>query len=212
MCFCKHTGLRVREGTFVLLAALLFAAPMDAQHITGENVAEEPPDTLKAYSIGEVVVTANRHRFSVESSMPAQMLSGRELERLNSLSVADAIRYFSGVQLKDYGGVGGIKTINVRSLGSAHTAVFYDGMSIGNAQNGQVDLGKYSLDNIEAIELYNGQKSSIWENIHWTTSKPSNCITDKNRPSSNLRADFLLPIRCSCAPKSQDSTMTKISI
>jgi outer membrane cobalamin receptor len=51
----------------------------------------------------------------------------------------------------------------VRSLGSAHTAVFYDGMSIGNAQNGQVDLGKYSLDNIEAIELYNGQKSSIFQ-------------------------------------------------
>jgi outer membrane receptor protein involved in Fe transport len=51
----------------------------------------------------------------------------------------------------------------VRNLGSAHTAVFYDGMSVGNAQNGQVDLGKYSLDNIEAIELYNGQKSSIFQ-------------------------------------------------
>lgn len=73
------------------------------------------------------------------------------------------MRYFSGVQLKDYGGIGGLKTINVRSLGSAHTAVFYDGMTVGNAQNGQVDLGKYSLDNIEAIELYNGQKSTIFQ-------------------------------------------------
>ena len=124
---------------------------------------KEPQDTLKKYTIEEVVVTASRHKFSVESATPAQILAGRELEKLNSLSVADAIRYFSGVQLKDYGGVGGLKTINVRSLGSAHTAVFYDGMSIGNAQNGQVDLGKYSLDNIEAVELYNGQKSSIFQ-------------------------------------------------
>ena len=130
----------------VLLAAMLFSMTLYAQ-------PSEPTDTISEYGIDEVVVTANRHRFNVASAMPVQMLSGRELERLNSLSVADAIRYFSGVQLKDYGGVGGIKTINVRSLGSAHTAVFYDGMSIANAQNGQVDLGKYSLDNIEAIEL-----------------------------------------------------------
>lgn len=36
-------------------------------------------------------------------------------------------------------------------------------MTAGTAQNGQVDLGKYSLDNIEAIELYNGQKSTIFQ-------------------------------------------------
>jgi len=142
---------------------VLFVMPVYAQHETGGTVVAAPADTIKAFSLDEVVVKANRHRFSVESSTPAQMLTGRELEKLNTLSVADAIRYFSGVQLKDYGGVGGIKTINVRSLGSAHTVVFYDGMSVGNAQNGQVDLGKFSLDNIEAIELYNGQKSSIFQ-------------------------------------------------
>ena len=163
MYCCKPICLQVRKSLFVLLALLLFSASVYGQHTTGKNVAGEAPDTLKAYSIAEVVVTASRHKFSVESPMPMQILAGRELEKLNSLSVADAIRYFSGVQLKDYGGVGGLKTVNVRSLGSAHTAVFYDGMSVGNAQNGQVDLGKYSLDNIEAIELYNGQKSSIFQ-------------------------------------------------
>ena len=157
MVLGKYTGFRVRGSMFVLLTTFLLLNP------TRSEALLMPTDTVKVYAIEEVVVTATRHRFNVESPMPAQILSGRELEKLNSLSVADAIRYFSGVQLKDYGGVGGIKTINVRSLGSAHTAVFYDGMSIGNAQNGQVDLGKYSLDNIEAIELYNGQKSSIFQ-------------------------------------------------
>lgn len=41
--------------------------------------------------------------------IPAQKLSGEELKTLNSFSVADAIRYFSGVQIKDYGGIGGLK-------------------------------------------------------------------------------------------------------
>lgn len=93
--------------------------------------------------------------------IPAQTLQGNELKRLNSLSVADAMRYFAGVQVKDYGGIGGIKTVNVRSMGSNHTAVVYDGVELGNAQNGQIDLGQFSLDNVETLSLYNGQKSHI---------------------------------------------------
>ena len=92
-----------------------------------------------------------------------QRLEGIELKRLNTLSVADALRFFSGVQIKDYGGIGGLKTINIRSMGSEHVGVYYDGLQLGNAQNGQVDLGKFSMDNVEIISLYNGQKSEIFQ-------------------------------------------------
>lgn len=95
--------------------------------------------------------------------IPAQKLEGEQLQRLNSFSVADAVRYFSGVQLKDYGGVGGVKTLDIRSMGTNHMGVFYDGIQLGNAQNGQIDLGKFSLDNIEEVSLYNGQKSDIFQ-------------------------------------------------
>ena len=117
----------------------------------------EPSDSITR-SLKEVVVTASRHNPDV---IPAQTLEGDELHRLNSNSVADALRYFSGVQVKDYGGVGGIKTVNIRSMGTNHTGVVYDGIELGNAQNGQIDLGQFSLDNVEAISLYNGQKSQI---------------------------------------------------
>jgi outer membrane cobalamin receptor len=108
--------------------------------------------------IREVVVTAGRYR----EVIPAQRLSGAKLEALNSFSVADAIRYFSGVQIKDYGGIGGLKTVDIRSMGTNHAGVFYDGIQLGNAQNGQIDLGKFSLDYIEEIALYNGQRSEIF--------------------------------------------------
>ena len=78
-----------------------------------------------------------------EDVIPAQELTGKQLEGLNSHSVADAVRYFAGVQLKDYGGVGGLKTVDIRSMGTNHMGVFYDGIQIVNAQNGQVDLGKF---------------------------------------------------------------------
>ncbi|MDR1201186.1 MAG: TonB-dependent receptor [Tannerellaceae bacterium] len=111
------------------------------------------------HNLGEVIVVANRYK----EVIPSQKLSGVELERLSSFSVADAIRYFSGVQIKDYGGIGGLKTVDIRSMGTNHMGVFYDGIQLGNAQNGQIDLGKFSLDNIEEISLYNGQKSEIFQ-------------------------------------------------
>ncbi len=109
-------------------------------------------------SLPEVEVTALRTDAGV---IAPQELSGARLQGLAAHSVADALRYFSGVQIKDYGGVGGIKTVDLRSMGSQHTGVFYDGLQLGNAQNGQIDLGRYSLDNIESIRLYAGQKSSL---------------------------------------------------
>ena len=140
---------------------------------------ETESDSLyNQFHIQDVEVTARALQKDV---IVPQTLKGSELQRLNALSVADALRYFSGVQLKDYGGVGGIKTINIRSMGSQHTAVYYNGVQLGNAQNGQVDLGRFSLDNMEEIQLYNGPKSAIFQsarefgaagNIYLTTRKP----------------------------------------
>ena len=115
-------------------------------------------DTL--LKLKEVTIYSNRMQ---KKMSPIQILSGKELEKLNVYSVADALRYFSGVQIKDYGGIGGLKTVNIRSMGSHHVGVFYDGIELGNAQNGVVDLGRFSLDNMEVISLYNGQKSAIFQ-------------------------------------------------
>ncbi|MEG0468047.1 MAG: TonB-dependent receptor [Mucinivorans sp.] len=111
-------------------------------------------------TIQSVVVVGQRIKKEI---IPVQVLMGDGLRRLSVHSVADAVRYFAGVQIKDYGGIGGLKTVNIRSMGSHHVGVFYDGVELGNAQNGVIDLGRFSLDNMEAISLYNGQKSAIFQ-------------------------------------------------
>lgn len=108
--------------------------------------------------VDEVIISS---RYNHKEVIPSQTLNGEQLEKLNAHSVADALRYFSGIQLKDYGGVGGIKTVNIRSMGTNHLGISYDGVQLGNAQNGQIDLGQFSLDNVEEITLFNGQKSAI---------------------------------------------------
>jgi outer membrane cobalamin receptor len=101
----------------------------------------------------EMVVTGEKRPIAT-----VQRLSGVELQSLSTTSIADALKYFAGVQIKDYGGLGGLKTINVRSLGAQHVGVYIDGIRITNAQNGTVDLGKYSLSTLESVSLYNANK------------------------------------------------------
>ena len=97
----------------------------------------------------------------IEAIVPSQQVSANDFTRHNALNVADAIRNFSGVNIKDYGGIGGLKTISVRGLGANHTAVLYDGVQINDAENGQVDLGKLNLNNVQHITLYNAQPFNI---------------------------------------------------
>lgn len=143
-------------------ASRLYARPLALREVN-DSIADGRASSTNGAVHGrldEVVVSS---RLTQREIIPAQRLKGKELERLNTQSVADALRYFSGLQVKDYGGVGGLKTVNVRSLGSQHVGIVYDGIMLGNAQNGQVDLGQFSLDNVEEITLYNGQKSAIFQ-------------------------------------------------
>lgn len=116
------------------------------------NAQQHSHLTDSVHRLDEVLVRASRPIATV------QQLSGKELQSLSSTSIADALKYFAGVQIKDYGGLGGLKTVNVRSLGAQHVGVYIDGIRITNAQNGTVDLGKYSLSTLESVSLYNANK------------------------------------------------------
>lgn len=128
------------------------------QHAAVRQPTSGPLDAI--HRVDTVVVLG---KLTYQEVIPSQSLKAEELERLNTHSVADALRYFSGLQLKDYGGVGGLKTVNIRSMGTHHLGVYYDGIALSNAQNGQIDLGQFSLDNVQEISLYNGQKSAIFQ-------------------------------------------------
>ncbi|PTQ98189.1 outer membrane cobalamin receptor [Mucilaginibacter yixingensis] len=141
---------------------LLLFLPMGIASARAQKRDTTKTDTLRKQHLKEVQVKGLRKN-QEKDMIPVQTLSGQQLKDLSTHSVADAVRYFSGVQVKDYGGIGGLKTVNVRSLGTQHVGVFYDGIELGNAQNGVVDLGRFSLDNMEAISLYNGQKSAIFQ-------------------------------------------------
>jgi vitamin B12 transporter len=115
-------------------------------------------DTTK--KLKEVIVISSAMP-AVQVIVPSQSISLSDFSHYNAFNVADAIRDFSGVNIRDYGGIGGLKTVSVRGLGANHTSILYDGVQINDAENGQVDLGKFNLNNVQQITLYNGQPPVI---------------------------------------------------
>ncbi len=140
----------------IFLTAVLWAATPG-----GAVPVHDRPDTL-----GAAAVT------SEASSIVPPRTVGQEKLRL-SPTVTSAVRRFAGVQVRDYGGVGGLKTVNVRSLGSEHTGVFIDGIQVDNAQNMQVDLGRFGTGSLQAISIYPGGKVSVLQSAREYASASS---------------------------------------
>ncbi|MEO6150894.1 MAG: TonB-dependent receptor plug domain-containing protein, partial [Mucilaginibacter sp.] len=114
-------------------------------------------DTVK--TLNEVNVDAGSAR--LPGLAPMQSISAADFLKVSAFNVADAIRNFAGVNIRDYGGIGGLKTVSVRSIGAGHTAVLYDGVQVNDAQNGQVDLGRFNLNNVQLIALYTPQPNEL---------------------------------------------------
>ena len=124
---------------------------------------QQKVDTTHTYSIPEITVSDIYQTREVRSTAPLQVFSKDALKNLHALQVSDAVKHFAGVTVKDYGGIGGLKTVSIRSLGAQHTAVGYDGITLTDCQTGQIDIGRFSLDNVDRLSLNNGQSDNIFQ-------------------------------------------------
>lgn len=56
-----------------------------------------------------------------------------------------------------------MKTVSIRGMGAQHTAVSYDGVTMSNVQSGQIDISRFSLDNVSMITLSIGQSDDTFQ-------------------------------------------------
>ena len=128
---------------------------------------------LSVASVGDTldVATVSVHRNAAAVALsPVRTMSETEMERLGTIGLYEALNRFSGVNVKDYGGVGGLKTVSVRNMGAAHTSVVYDGVAISDAQNGQVDISRFNLDDISFVSVSIGLEYDIFCSARHLTS------------------------------------------
>ncbi|MDR2473298.1 MAG: TonB-dependent receptor [Tannerella sp.] len=130
-----------------------------ASTATGQNMN---PDTVISKQLPDVEVVSKARPSVSKQSAPLQVLESDDIKRLGINELHEAVKRFSGVTVKDYGGIGGLKTVSIRSLGAHHTAVSYDGVAVADAQSGQIDISRFALDNVEMLSLSTGQSDDIF--------------------------------------------------
>lgn len=146
--------------------------------------------------LDSLLVSESSVRGAADSSTPLQRLSGSDLVRLGVTNVGDALKHMSGVTVKDYGGIGGLKTVGVRGLGARHTAVFYDGVAVGDCQSGQVDLGRYSTDNLSGLELSIGQSDDIYKSARMLAAAGVVSLETNGASPGSAAGDMRASMRC----------------
>lgn len=151
-------------------------------------------DTMRTKDIPQVTVTSDR-TLNSNSVTTTKKADAQLMQATGSLQVSDVLKYFSGATVKDYGGVGGLKTVSVRGLGASHTAVAYDGIMITDNQTGQIDLGKFSSSQAESVRMISGPDNDLLQPaslaaqaavININTGRPNleNC---KSKSSAQLK-------------------------
>lgn len=144
-CLCLKMGIAVLMG------------------VTASLAVHAANDTITVKTLDEVTVNGRAALRDAYSSSFRQTLDHTALNTTQALLVSDAVAHFSGALVRDYGGLGGMKTVSVRGMGAQHTAVAYDGITLSDCQTGQIDLSRYSLESVDLIELSIGEGVDIFQ-------------------------------------------------
>jgi len=145
-------------------------------------------DTVKRHVLQEVQVSTQTAPSETYTSTPTQVVTVEKMEQTGAVQLSDAVKQMNGVTIKDYGGVGGIKTMSARGLGSQFSSLIIDGVTVNDCQNGQIDLGRYLLGNSAYVSFSNAQHDAPLQSarafaagnvVMMETLKPT---FDKGRP------------------------------
>jgi len=93
----------------------------------------------------------------ITSNVPHYVINNDKLNEISANDIGDALKYVPGTYIKDYGGIGGLKTVSYRSLGASHTSVEVDGIILPTTQTAVVNLSSFDVFSTQQIEMTSGQ-------------------------------------------------------
>ncbi len=116
-------------------------------------------DSLKIYYAKPVEVRAER--ISYQSKLNTQSkIRIADIQTGSKLQVSDVLSDVPGLYVKDYGGMGGMKTVSLRGCGSNQTAVTINGMNINSSANGSLDFSNMPTSLFSELNVMRGGLSS----------------------------------------------------
>lgn len=83
------------------------------------------------------------------------------IRELAPVDLGTLLKRTSGATIADYGGIGSLKSLSMRGLGSSHTGLVINGTGISMAQQAQIDFSKIQVDNIENVRIFLSPARSV---------------------------------------------------
>lgn len=117
------------------------------------------PQEIRTDSV-MVVSDANAADFSIDGEKT--VLNRADIERYESLGLANLLQQVAGVQIESTGGSGSYSQIRIHGSRSSQVLVQLDGQRLNNPQTGEVDLSEVPLDQIEKIEVVRQGNTAVY--------------------------------------------------
>ncbi len=89
-------------------------------------------------------------------------ITGKDIERYQSLGLAQLLHQVAGVQIESVSGGAGRSIIRIHGSSANQVLVLLDGQRLNNPQTGEVDLSEIPLEQIERIEVVRQGNTAIF--------------------------------------------------
>ena len=144
------------------LSLALTLLPFSAVAQETSSPTPSPTDSVTSgFAIHEVVVTGTQTpRLLKKLPIPTQVISRKDLERVQPRSAADALQMtLPGVQISMHGGQ---QQVVIQGMTGDYILFLVDGEKITSEGNGSVDLNRIDVSTIERIEIIRGAASALY--------------------------------------------------
>ncbi|MGB0933295.1 MAG: TonB-dependent receptor plug domain-containing protein [Lishizhenia sp.] len=84
-------------------------------------------------------------------NVPMHYFDSEQIDRLQPLDVGDLLQRSPGITLKNYGDIGGLKSVSFNGLDGQHNVLILNGAKVSNPQSGLVDYSKLRTENLTSL-------------------------------------------------------------
>lgn len=114
------------------------------------NVAGQTTDTLQ---LDEAQVT--EFLVKADNTFKEERISADSLAQIGRLTLGEALRDYTGIFVKSYGG-NGVATLSFRGTGASHTKVFWNNLDVGSPMLGLADLSTIPVNAFDELNVQYG--------------------------------------------------------